>query len=224
MHGIHPQWEWDRFNDVALMGEPNEFIYALLFVPKEGRMDRPVLERLGAEGVSYQLDARQARWDEAKQVWVFYDGVEREFAHGGVTQKEFKEKNSDLAFPPRALIPRQRDPDEMSLRELRVYAASVQRLGISRRVFQMAAANKVAYPFTNLIMAALGIPIALRLRRSPKVASFFLALGVSFFYLWVMEVGRSLGMNGGAPPFIAAWTAHIVFGGLAVFLIYRYDD
>lgn len=223
---IYPQWESDRFNDVALMGAPNEFIYALLFVPKLGVMDRPVLERVGPKGVEYQLDAKRAEWDEARKVWVFQNGFERTFVEGGrvASQKSFEEIDSGLTVPPRSLMPRQRDPDEMSLRELRDYAESVQRLGIPKRVFQLAAANKISYPFTNFIMAALGIPIALRLRRAPRVASFFLALGVSFLYLWVMEVGRSLGLNGGVPPYVGAWTANVVFGSVAVFLIRRYDD
>lgn len=221
---IHPEWEWQRFNDVALMGAPDEFVYAYTFVPKQGLLERPVLERVGLAGVEYQLDAKTARWDEARGLWVFEDGFERTFSGGKMVQKNFKTKDSDLTAPPRTMIPRQRDPDEMSLRELRAYAESVQRLGVSRRTFQMAAANKIAYPFTNFIMAALGIPIALRLRRAPKVATFFLALGVSFLYLWLMEVGRAVGTNGGVPPVIGAWMANASFGAVAVYLIRRFDD
>lgn len=221
---IHPEWEWDRFSNVALMGAPNEFVYAQLFLPKEGLLERPVLERVGPAGVEYQLDARQARWDADRNLWVFHDGFEREFANGRVAQKNFKTQESNLTVAPRLMIPRQRDPDEMSLRELRAHADSVQRLGVSRRAFQMAAANKISYPFTNFIMAALGIPIALRLRRAPKVATFFVALGISFFYLWVMEIGRALGMSGGVPPYIAAWTANVLFGGVAVHFIRKFDD
>lgn len=221
---IHPEWEWDRYNDVALMGAPNQFVHASLFFPKEGKIERPVLERIGRDGVEYQLDARLATWDDAKKLWVFHDAFEREFHDGQVAQRKFKDKDSELTVPPRQLIPRQRDPDEMSLRELRAYAESVQRLGISRRGFQLAAANKIAYPFTNFVMAALGIPIALRLRRLPKVVSFFVALGVSFLYLWVIEVGRAMGNSGVVAPYAAAWTANVLFGGLAAYLIRRYDD
>lgn len=217
-------WESQRYTDVALMGSPDDFVYAQVFVPKDGLLLRPVYERTGAGGVEYQLDARKADWDEARKLWVFQDGFERTFVEGKMVQKDFKTKDSGLTVPPRMMTPRQRDPDEMSLGELRAYADSLQRLGVSRRGFQMATANKIAYPFTNFIMAALGIPIALRLRRAPKVATFFLALAVSFFYLWLMEVGRAVGINGGVPPVLGAWLANATFGAIAVYLIRRFDD
>lgn len=221
---IDPQWQRDVFSDVALMGAPNEFLNARLFIPGEGRMERPVLERLGRRGVEYQLDAKSARWNEQKKLWVFYDAFEREFPEGKLVQRKHAEIDSGLSVPPRSLVPRKTDPDEMSLRELRAFAESVQRLGVSQRVFQLAAANKIAYPFTNFIMAALGIPIALRLRRSPKVVSFFVALAVSFLFLWVIEIGRALGMSGAMPPYLAAWIANLSFGGLAIWLIRKYED
>lgn len=220
---IHPEWQWERFNDISLIGAPGEFVQAGLFVPKDGRLDRPVLERMGSQGVEYQLDAKLARWDEAKGRWVFYDGVEREFAAGGVHEQAFKSKVSDLAVPPRSLVPRSQDPDEMSLRELRDYMRHSAHLGVSRRELELAASNKLAYPFTNFIMCALGIPVALRLRRSAKIISFCVALGLSFLYLWFIEIGRGLGMGGGMPPMLAAWTANAVFGSLAVYLIREYD-
>jgi len=111
----------------------------------------------------------------------------------------------------------------MSLRELKQYSKSVRHLGLSPRELQMAAQSKIAYPFSNFVIAALGIPIALRLRRSPKVLSFCAALGISFFYLWMMELGSAMGKTGAVPPFLAAWTANLFFGGAAVWLIRRYD-
>ena len=82
---------------------------------------------------------------------------------------------------------------------------------------------KVAYPFTNLIICALGIPIALRLRKSSRVVAFCAALGLSFLFLWMMEIGRTLGVSGRLPPLAAAWLANAGFGALSVFLIRRWD-
>src|SRR5207302_11216457 len=106
---IHPEWQWERFNDISLIGAPGEFIQAGLFVPNDGRLDRPVLERVGARGVEYQLDAKQAKWDAAQGRWVFYEGVERRFEGGGVKQQNFSTKVSDLSVPPRSLVPRAQD-------------------------------------------------------------------------------------------------------------------
>ena len=218
---INPEWEWDRFTDIALIGEPGEFIQAKVFQPKEGRMERPLLERVADWGVQSQLDAQFALWNEATGRWDFYNGVERTFEPGAVHEVVFSKKESDLMVPPRNLIPRARNPDEMSLREMKAYAARMAHLGVSARELRVAEFTKVAFPFTNLIICALGIPVALRLRRAGKAVTFFVALGVSFLYLWVMEVSRALGNSGALAPSVAAWLANAVFAALALVLLRR---
>lgn len=214
---IHPEWEWDKYFDIALIGGPGQFITAKMFVPNDGRMERPLLEKVGKEGVERQLDAREARWDGAK--WVFFDGVEREFAPGKLVQKPFKQQDSELTVPPRNLIPRASNPDEMSYRELKQYSERVAHLGIPPRQFEIAVDAKLAAPFTNFVICALGIPIALRLQRSSKIINFCAALGLSSVYLFVSEIGKTLGGGGQLAPLVAAWLPNFLFGAVAFYLI-----
>ena len=220
---VHPEWEWTKYENVALAAGDDRFVQAWMFLPKDGRIERPTYERIGASGVLFQLDAKYAAWDGRIGRWVFHDGVERRFAPAGVEETRFKELASDLDAPPLELIPRPLNPEEMSLREVRTYTRRVGRLGGSPLEYEVALHSKMAYPFANLVICALGIPIALRLRRSSKVVSFCGALGLSFIYLWFVEFGRALGVGGQVPPWAAAWTANAVFGGLGVVLLRRWD-
>jgi len=220
---IHPEWQWDRHENIAVVGRPGQFLRARTLLVKKGELDRPIVEEVGAEGVERQLDAARGLWTDERN-WVFYDGVERRFERGRVVEKPFKELESGLVVPPRFLITRTKKPDEMSLRELLEYSRRMHSLGVAPREFIVEAHAKVAYPFTNLVMCLLGIPVALRLRRSAKVVSFFAALALSFLFLWVIELGKALGVSGAAPPLLSAWTANAVFGALAVYLISRYDE
>ena len=127
-----------------------------------------------------QLDAREAVWNADSGRWDFFSGVERTFAKGSVRETAFTKMESDLTVPPRSLIPRTRNPDEMSSRETRAYAERMAHLGVSARELRVAAYTKVAYPFTNIVICALGTPVALRLRRAGKVSALFAALLVSF--------------------------------------------
>ncbi len=217
---IHPEWEWDKYLDITLIGGPDQFISAKVFIPKDGRMERPILERVGPAGIAVQFDAKRARWDESRQRWIFFDGVERRYNQGQLAEESFTERASDLTVAPRNLIPRARNPDEMSLREMSRYAEHLAHLGISGRQLRVAAYAKFAYPFTNLIICALGIPVALRLRRLSKVINFFAAFALSCGYLWFMEIGRMLGNAGDLPAPIAAWSANVAFAGLAAYLIW----
>ncbi|MBI2788106.1 MAG: LptF/LptG family permease [Elusimicrobia bacterium] len=220
---VHPEWEWTKYQNVALLGGEDQFVQAWLFLPKEGKLERPTHETMGAHGVDRQLDAKYAFWDPARARWVFHDGVERVFGPTGVVETPFETKVSDLSAPPLSLVPRATSPDELTMREALAYARRVGRFGGSPREYEVAAMAKVAYPFTNLVICALGIPIALRLRKSSRVVSFVAALGLSFVFLWMMEIGRTLGVSGRLPPLAAAWMANAGFGSLALFLIRRWD-
>lgn len=220
---VHPEWEWTKYQNVALIGGPAQFVEARLFLPKEGKLERPTLETFGPKGVASQLDAKLALWSPSAGRWIFHAGVERLFGPEGVREKPFKIFYSDLRTAPLELVPRSANPDELTLREVRAQRRRVGRFGGSVRELELAAHAKLAYPLTSVVLCALGIPIALRLRRSSLVVSFCAALALSFLYLWFIEVGRALGVSGRVEPFVGAWFANAAFGALAVVLIRRWD-
>ncbi len=220
---IHPDWEWNLYEGIALKAGPQRFISAKKLEVAEGRLERPVLDEFVLQGVSSQLDARAAQWDAAIQRWIFEDGVERRFVGGRAVETVFSRKVSEFDLPPRSLIPDTTNPDEMSFGELVAYIRQMRRLGAPVTALKVAAYAKAAYPFANIVICVLGIPIALRLRRNPKVISFCLALALSFFYLWVIELGKALGTSEYLPPALAAWSANVIFAGLAVWLMRRWE-
>jgi LPS export ABC transporter permease LptG len=219
---INPGGEWDVFQGVAFVVGPQRFVSAQSLAVKEGQLARPVLEDVGPDGVARQLDALAATWDAKQGRWVFLDGVERTFDNGVMKEKPFVSRVSELDLSPRTLIPRTVDPDEMSLLELIRYARRMRRLGVPVTQLRVAAHAKLAYPFTNVILCALGIPIALRLRRSPMVVNFCVAMALSFLFLWFMELSKALGTGAHLPPVVAAWTPNILFGGLSAWFIWRW--
>lgn len=219
---VHPEWEWTKYQNVALAGGDDRFIQCGLFLPKDGRMERPVLEKLGGSGIAFQLDAAYATWDAARGLWVFHDGVRRTFGRDHDEEVPFKEEVSDLDTPPLDLIPRAMSPDEMTILQARAYGRRVGRFGGSPRDYEVAAQAKLAYPFANVVVCALGIPIALRLRRSSRVVSFCGAMALSFAYLWLIEVGRALGVSGTVPPWVAAWAPNAAFGAAGFGLLRRW--
>jgi lipopolysaccharide export system permease protein len=221
---IHPEWEWDQHGNIAVATGAGQFLRAELLAVKEGVLHRPILEEVDETGVHRQIDATKALWDAGRGEWRFLAGVERGFGETSVREKPFSELFVGLKTPPRNLVTRTKDPDEMSLRELLEYRSRMHQLGVSPREFNVAAHSKLAYPFTNIVLCMLGIPVALRLRRSAKVVSFFSALALSFLYLWVIELGKGLGAGGRLPPIAAAWAANVFFGTLAAWLIWRYDE
>ena len=216
---IHPEWEWNKYHDVILVGGPDQFVTTKLFWVREGMMERPVLDYYGQSGVARQIDAKEARWSAESSQWIFKDGVERFYRAGRVeSEMPFKTLASGLTAPPKDLMPRMKNPEEMSLRELGRELRRARSLGEPQHPLKTAMQTKLAYPITNIVLCALGLPIALRLGRASRPASFGAALAVSFLYLWLIETGRSLGDAGRLAPATAAWLPHILFGGAALWM------
>ena len=115
----------------------------------------------------------------------------------------------------RSLAPTAKSAEEMSLSETLEEIARYRRNGRSARPLWTAFHQKIAYPFTNIVLCALGLPIALRLRRAPKAVSFAAALTLGFVYLWFLEMGWHLGKSGRLPAVMAAWSPNLVFACVA---------
>ncbi|MBI5245302.1 MAG: LptF/LptG family permease [Elusimicrobia bacterium] len=214
---IHPEWEWNQYNDVVLVGGQDQFVTTERFFVREGVMERPVLDDYGPNGVERQIDAKRARWSASSSRWVFEEGVERRYEAGRVeTETPFRNLKSAFSAPPKELMPRVRSPEEMSLRELRLELKRARRLGEPQHPLKTALQAKLAYPFTNIVLCALGLPVALRLGRASRPASFAAALVLCFLYLWLIETGRSLGGAGRLAAAPAAWLPHLVFGAAAL--------
>lgn len=222
---VYPRWEWDLFQDVALSVDADRLLTASMFRVKDGTLERPVLDEYRDGRLARQLDALRGRWDPETGRWVFFEGVERRFGPEGrpAGQSAFERIETSLALSPRELRPDRKKPDEMSFLELRELIGRLEGLGQPAHRERTGLHSKLATPFTNVVLCALGIPIALRLRRAGKPLAFSAALVVGFLYIWVMELGRHMGDSGRMPPLYAAWIANVLFGALAVWLHKRAD-
>lgn len=220
---IQPGGERDLHENIVLVGRPEEFLIVSRFFPKKGLMERVVLERYRGGILAEQMDAARARWEgaggNASGRWILEEGVRRDFASasGGPVEAPFRSWAYDLNAPPRSLVPQSRNPEELSLWETRQYLRRIGHLGASPRETWVAVHAKLAYPFANPILCALGIPFALKLKRSGRAVNFALALAVSFGYLWLLETCRALGLAGRIPALLAGWVPNLAFGSLAFY-------
>src|SRR5262249_34399655 len=83
------------------------------------------------------------------------------------------------------------------------------------------------FPLMSLVLAVLAISCAERWPRGGRLIGGAIAVVISIAY-WVVNSGAlSLGRVDFLPPIVAAWTAHIVFGGIGVSVFVRtptWDD
>ena len=187
--------------------------------------DRNVLEGLTIYRFSpgyalvQRIDARSAQWNEGK--WVLSGASVTDFDPQGVpARNDFPELILSLPETPSDFQIAEKNPNEMNFRQLLEYVQKIERDGYDARKYRTAMHGAISFPFTVIIMACLGIPLALRSERGAGLArGIGYSIFISFLYLVVYSFILELGKGGSFPPFLAAWLANFIFAMVGVYLL-----
>jgi len=110
--------------------------------------------------------------------------------------------------------------DNLSFRQLREYARSLERGGYAADRYLTMMHAKIAVPFSVVVMVLLGIPFALRTGRTSGVArGIGASVAIGFTYFILNAAVQSYGRSGLLPPFVAAWGGNLVFMLSAIWLL-----
>jgi lipopolysaccharide export system permease protein len=182
-----------------------------------------VLEREGS-GADYPtilIAAEQARYKDSTKRWTlsrgqlrYFLGAGREFAFAfdSLRPRQLTETPTDLLAEPKA-------PDEMRFAELGRYIDALSRSGSDTKKLVVERALKIAIPFTCIVIALFGAPLAMTNPRSGAAWGLGVSLVTTFVFLLLVQLSKAIGAGGVLPPTFAAWCPNLVFGGLAVWLL-----
>ena len=167
-----------------------------------------ILER-GGTGPEYPtivVTAKRARYGRAGG-WTLQNGsvryllgpgVERAFKFRTLRARMLVETPGDLLAEPKA-------PEEMRYAELGRYIDALARSGSDTRKLAVDRALKLAIPFTCIIIALFGAPLAVSNPRGGAAWGVAVSLATTFIFLLLMQLSRAVGGGGLLPPVLAAW-------------------
>jgi len=164
------------------------------------------------------VEIDEMRWNE--RGWLAGSGVVKDLlAPGGVEVRPLATGEFHLSEDPDNLTARKRRSEEFSFRQLRDQIALLESKGLGADQFLVDLHHKLAWPFSGLVVALLGVPLALRNgARAGIAANVGAGLAVGFAYWVLTGLALSAGRTGGMSPVVAAWTANVSFSVLAAFL------
>jgi lipopolysaccharide export system permease protein len=165
---------------------------------------------LAADNVIFT--ASSGTWDEARGDWRLVDG--KRWIDGGKVPQTWLER-PDLT--PAVLLQRSREnveADTLSYTEL----LETMALRPNRAGLRLAFHRHITYPFANLILLLIALPLAVWFERGGRISRVLLAIGLCGLYALFDLVCQSLGQKGHIHPVVAAWAPTIVFGSLGVVL------
>ena len=175
--------------------------------------------------LSRRLDIEKLVFLDDEQKWVSEKVKVRDFRfHDGFTdvagfrQAENLELDIVETFQD-FLVPR-KEPDRMSLGELKSYIGKAKSAGLSHIAYTVEIFNRILYPFSCPLMILLAIPFSLTSRRHGGAArgvAISLLLGFSF---WVtLSLSLALGQGRLLGPLTAAVLPYLLYGSFSIFML-----
>lgn len=133
-----------------------------------------------------------------------------------VTQQSAAQLKISGVDPPSVFKPTVDRPSQLSADRLRTYIKTLKARGADTAVLAVALQRKYAAPFSVIVMALIGMPLAISLGRKSTVVALCSAVVVSLAF-WLVSGGfQQLGEHALLPPGPAVWTPIVIFacGGL----------
>jgi lipopolysaccharide export system permease protein len=165
-----------------------------------------------------RIDARSARWRSGQ--WTFTEASVTSFPDGGDPLRKFHPVLTvSLPETPEDFRIADRPPEEMNFTELRKFVRKIERDGYNSAKYRTAMHQFFSFPFIGVVLAFLGIPVALRRERGAGIAvGIGICLAVSFVFFVVYSLSVGYGQAGTLPPFLAAWLGNFIFALVGVYL------
>ncbi len=164
-----------------------------------------------------RLDASALLWQNDH--WQAIKGYRRSFQNAREVAVPFDTLAlTDLFFTPEVLVKVQKDPEEMSYRELKNYIREVASNGSDPQRWLVDLHLKISFPFASFIMVLFGAPLAVGRARSSGAVGVGMTLVLAFLFFGTIKTGQTLSQSGILPPLLGAWMGNIIFliGGVIV--------
>ncbi|HUS12324.1 MAG TPA: LptF/LptG family permease [Pyrinomonadaceae bacterium] len=112
-------------------------------------------------------------------------------------------------------------PSQLTVLALRSYLKAAKQRGVDVSALALALQRKYVSPFSVVVMAFIGMPLALAFGRRGAIVALCVAVGVSVAYWGVGGGFQQLGNHGLLPPEVAAWAPPVMFAAAGIYFLSR---
>ena len=201
---------------------PNTYLYMRNYNNQSNTGYNFTLEKVDGTELKRKLSASRIKWDEEKEKWTVSNWTEMSLEGIEQVVTEGKTMDTTLAIHPSEFENDYRSYDAMTINELDEQIDKLKMRGASNvEVYEVEKYTRFTSPFAVLILTFMGVIVSARKTRGG--AGFQIALGffLSFIYILLFIMSKTIAEAGGLPPAISVWFPNILFGGISM-LMYKY--
>lgn len=197
-------------------------LYSYEFNEHNKTLQEPVIYDFDSDGVHLRQITKGASASWVTSDRLLLKDVEAITLRGLEVVHQFtSEAEMGGVEPPEVFRPTVDKPSQLSSEGLRAYLQSAKRRGMEVSALALALQRKYATPFGAIVMAFIGIPLAMSFGRKGAIIALCLAVGVSVAYFGVGGGFQQLGNYGLLPPAVAAWSPPVIFAAAGTYFLSR---
>lgn len=197
-------------------------LYSYEFDEQQEVLREPSIYELDDEGVHLTrvIIGKTAAWSNNNQLLV--KDAETVSLRGMVVERQATADVSlDQVELPAVFRPTVDKPAQLSVTALTSYLRAAKQRGGDTAALALALQRKYVNPFSVIVMAFIGMPLALAFGRRGAIVALVVAVAVSIAY-WGMGGGfQQLGNHGLLPPEVAAWSPPVIFAAAGTYFLSR---
>ena len=197
-------------------------LYSYEFDEQSGILNEPAIYELDDEAVHLRsvTTGKLGMWTAANQLLVKETETVnlREMV---VERRHETEKLIADVDPPQIFKPTVDKPSQLSVLALRGYLKAAKQRGVDVSALAIALQRKYVNPFSVVVMAFIGMPLALAFGRRGAIVALCVAVGVSIAYWGIGGGFQQLGNHGLLPPEVAAWAPPVIFAAAGIYFLSR---
>jgi len=210
-------------SEIHRRNDPTSVVTVGYFDRRSNTAHRVQLQKFNSDGnLIERVDAQQMVWNDS--LWNFSYAIIRSFDTGKEVRRIISPLDTVLKVYPKDLARTERDIESMTIPVAVEYVDALQRSGLADIGRDMVGYySKFAYPFTNLIVMLIALPMAIRRRRGGHAVQIGLGLLIAFIYLSAQKLTEPFGYTQEISPLIAVILPHAIFlcGGITAVILAR---
>ncbi len=190
---------------------------------ESGALKNPVIYGFDSGGVHLEriMSGQSARWLGGNDQVELRDVISLGLRSADVGWSRQDSLVLDTVEQREVFKPAVDKPSHLSASVLSNYIKSATKRGTGVTAFEVALQKKYAGPFGVVVMAMIGIPLALSFGRKSAIVALCMAIALGLVFWAAVGGFQQMGEYGLLPPIVAAWSPIVIFAAAGFYLLFR---
>ena len=200
----------------------DEIIYVSNFNPKDKRGSNFTLEHFDDNKLEYRISAQSITYQEEDSTYKMINYVKRIIGKDNDIILNERRKDTIFTFDLEDLTPVTYIAETLNYKELSSFIEKEESRGSSNiNRYKVVKYKKWSLPVSVFILTIIALAVSSKKRRGGMGANLALGIGIAMVYVFFDKVFGVMAEQSDLPPVIAVWFPNMVFGTLAVYLLYN---